>query len=109
MIRGMTGFVSAQFSSDKIKCSVEVKSLNHRYFDVNYFLPIGFGSAESKIRQIIQKQIQRGRVTVSLKVLQKPAQIISINKEAIKKYKANNPQNPGEHLKAVEITIGVTN
>jgi uncharacterized protein (TIGR00255 family) len=86
MIKGMTGFGSAQWSSGKIKALVEVKSLNHRYFDITYYLPVGFGAIEDKIRQLAQKYIERGRVTISIKVTQKPTQEVVLNKEAVRKY-----------------------
>ncbi len=37
MIKGMTGFGSAEISSGSTKGIVEVKSVNHRYLDVGYF------------------------------------------------------------------------
>lgn len=86
MIRGMTGFGGVQLQWKKVKLVVEAKSLNHRYFDIALYLPGGFGSLESKIQQIAQKHIERGRVTVSVKVTQKPSQDIVLNKEVIQKY-----------------------
>lgn len=86
MIKGMTGFGSSEISTGDIKAIIEVKSLNHRYFDINFFLPIGFGSVENKIKQAVQKQIERGRVTVSIKITEKPMQAIVLNKSAVKKY-----------------------
>jgi uncharacterized protein (TIGR00255 family) len=86
MIRGMTGFGSAQLSSGGIKGIVEIKSLNHRYFDISYYLPIGFGSIESKIRQMIQSDIERGRVTISIKITEKPHQSVALNKEAVQQH-----------------------
>ena len=82
----MTGFGNAHLSTNKIKATVEIKSLNHRYFDINYYLPIGFSSMEEKIRQIVQRQIERGRITVSIKITQKPAQNIVLNKDIVRKY-----------------------
>lgn len=86
MIKGMTGFGSAQLMWKKVKLVAEVKSLNHRYFDIAFYLPGGFGSLESKIQQIAQKYIERGRVTVSIKIAQKPSQDIVVNKEVVRKY-----------------------
>lgn len=65
---------------------VEAKSLNHRYFDIAYYLPGGFGSLENKIQQLAQKHIERGRVTVSVKITHKPAEEIILNKDAVRKY-----------------------
>ncbi len=86
MIKGMTGFGSAQLTKDKIKAHVEIKTLNHRYFDINFYLPSGFGSLENKIRQILQKKMERGRVTVTVKITQKAEQNILFNQKIVHKY-----------------------
>ncbi|MGE0267808.1 MAG: YicC/YloC family endoribonuclease [Candidatus Omnitrophota bacterium] len=86
MIKGMTGFGCSQIASGEMKAIVEIKSLNHRYLDINFYLPIGFGSIEQSIRQLIQKYIERGRVTVSIKIIDKPSQTIICHKDTIKKH-----------------------
>jgi uncharacterized protein (TIGR00255 family) len=86
MIKGMTGFGSVQLTKNKIKLLIEIKTLNHRYFDVNFYLPSGFGSLETKIRQVLQKKIERGRVTVVVKIIQKAEQDIVLNQQIIHKY-----------------------
>lgn len=86
MIKGMTGFGSSPFVVGKIRGLIEVKSLNHRYLDVGCYLPLGFGSVEDKIRQITHRHLERGKITVSVKVTEKPTQQIYLNKEAVKDY-----------------------
>lgn len=84
MIKGMTGFGSCELTSGSIKAIVEIKSLNHRYFDISYYLPIGFGSIEQKLRQLVQKSVHRGRVTVAVKITEKPTQTVIFHKEVVK-------------------------
>lgn len=86
MIRGMTGFGSAQFSDGNFKAVVEIKSLNHRYLDVVYYLPAGFSVAENKIRVLIQKNIERGRISVFLKLFHKSQTEIFLNTKAVSQY-----------------------
>lgn len=86
MIKGMTGFGAAQISTGQVKGIVEIKTVNHRYFDASYYLPIGFGSLENKIQQILSKEIKRGRVTVSVKITQKPGNMVSLNEHAVENY-----------------------
>lgn len=86
MIKGMTGFGSAQLTKDKIKATVEIKTLNHRYFDVNYYLPSGFGSLESKIRLLLQKKMERGRITITVRITQKAEQDVVLNQGVLQKY-----------------------
>jgi len=89
MIKGMTGFGQAQLSAGKVKALIEVKSVNHRYLDINYFLPVGFGSIESKIRQMIQQDFHRGRVTVSMKITQKDEAKAVLNKDVVRMHLRN--------------------
>lgn len=86
MIKGMTGFGHAVFSKGKIKAAVELKSVNHKYLDVTYYLPNGFGAMESRIKSVLQKSIQRGRVTASLRFLEKPDNVITLHKDTVKSY-----------------------
>lgn len=86
MINGMTGFGSAQAASGRTKVLIEIKSLNHRYFDVNYYLPIGFSDLENRILQMVKQNIARGRVSISIKILEKPEQTVRLNKAVVKKY-----------------------
>ncbi len=86
MIKGMTGFGSTEISSTQIKGMVEVKSVNHRYLDIGYFLPPGFSLFEDKIRQIIQKKTSRGRISVIVKVSLKEPPTVSFNKKVIQTY-----------------------
>ncbi|MDD3374177.1 MAG: YicC family protein [Candidatus Omnitrophica bacterium] len=86
MIKGMTGFGSAEISSGATKGIVEVKSVNHRYLDVGYFLPPGFMLLEDKIRKLVQKDIFRGRISIVMKITKKEAPTVSFNKKVIQTY-----------------------
>ncbi len=86
MIKGMTGFGTAQLHEEKFKGIVEIKSVNHRYLDVVCYLPGGFSSLEDKIRALIHKSMERGRITVSLKIMDKPTQTVQFSKEIVKTY-----------------------
>jgi len=86
MIKGMTGFSSVEISCGAMKAVLEIRSVNHRYLDVAYFLPLGFTSCEDRMRQMIQKVIARGRVTVSMKIVKKQEPAITFNKSVVKAY-----------------------
>jgi len=89
MIYGMTGFGQAQLSTGKIKALIEIKSVNHRYLDITYFLPAGFASTEDKLRQVIQKNLNRGRVTVSVKITHKDEAEAVLHKNVAKTHLRN--------------------
>jgi len=86
MITGMTGFGAAEITFGKVKGVVEIKTVNHRYLDVAYYLPVGFSSLEDKIQKIIDSSMKRGRVTVSVKITERPHTNIVLNQDAVKRY-----------------------
>ncbi len=86
MITGMTGFGASEITFGKVKGVVEIKTVNHRYLDVAFYLPVGFSSTEDKIQKIISQKINRGRVTVSVKITERPHTDILLNQEAVKRY-----------------------
>jgi uncharacterized protein (TIGR00255 family) len=62
----MTGFGQGQIRTDGIFCRVEVRSINHRFFDVNIRLPKKFASLEGRFRQEIQNRFSRGKFDLNL-------------------------------------------
>jgi uncharacterized protein (TIGR00255 family) len=86
MIVGMTGFGACEVTVGKFKGLVEIKTVNHRYLDVAFYLPSGFTSFEEKIQKVVASGIKRGRVTVSVKIIEKPHVSIHLNEDAVKQY-----------------------
>lgn len=64
MIKSMTGFGRGEKHQDSRKFTVEMKAVNHRYFDVNIKLPKKFSFFEAAIRNVLKTYIQRGKVDV---------------------------------------------
>lgn len=62
MIKSMTGFGRCELSNEKRKITVELKSVNHRYLDVNIRMPKKLNFFESAIRTLLKKYMQRGKV-----------------------------------------------
>ncbi len=62
MIKSMTGFGRCENHQGSRKFTVEMKAVNHRYFDVNIKIPKKFGFFESAIRNVLKTYIQRGKV-----------------------------------------------
>ncbi len=62
MINSMTGFGRYEYLQDDKKFTVEMKAVNHRYFDVNIKMPKKFSFFESAIRSLLKEYIQRGKV-----------------------------------------------
>ncbi|MEF2852577.1 MAG: YicC/YloC family endoribonuclease [Lachnospiraceae bacterium] len=64
MIKSMTGFGRCEHVQGNRKFTVEIKAVNHRYFDVNIKMPKKFNFFESAIRSVMKEYIQRGKVDV---------------------------------------------
>jgi uncharacterized protein (TIGR00255 family) len=74
MIKSMTGFASATREAEQATTSVTVKTVNHRFLDVQFRLPQSLAAAESSLRAIIQRVVARGRVEVTVHVqLRRPS------------------------------------
>lgn len=86
MIIGMTGFGASDMALGQVKGAVEIKTVNHRYLDVAFYLPVGFSSLEDKIQKMIAASMNRGRVTVSVKITERPHTHILFHKEVVKRY-----------------------
>ncbi len=62
----MTGFGRAAVENEKYRISLEIKSLNHRYCDINIRMPHQLNAFEDVVRQAIKNRCQRGRFEVYL-------------------------------------------
>lgn len=60
----MTGFSRVQVATDRGVITVEIKSVNHRYLDVQFRLPRGLLVIEESLKSCLTKWISRGRVEV---------------------------------------------
>ncbi|MCM1303737.1 MAG: YicC family protein [Lachnospiraceae bacterium] len=64
MIKSMTGFGRCEIVENNRKFTVEMKSVNHRYLDVNIKMPKALGIFEAAIRTELKNDISRGKVDV---------------------------------------------
>ncbi len=67
MTRSMTAFDRSELQDENGRFVLELRSVNHRYLDVNLRLPEDLRSAETKIREVIAKYLSRGKVDCSVK------------------------------------------
>ena len=68
MIRSMTGFGTAEGAVGGAHVSVEVRSVNHRFFNPSIKLPPSLSRWETEVREALRKAIGRGHVTVTARV-----------------------------------------
>jgi uncharacterized protein (TIGR00255 family) len=65
MISSMTGFGAADGTIGDARASVEIRTVNHRFFSPNLKLPAAFSRWEGEIREILRQKIARGHVTLT--------------------------------------------
>lgn len=64
MIKSMTGFGRCEVQKDARKFTVELKSVNHRYLDVNIRMPKKLNFFETSIRTLLKSYANRGKVDI---------------------------------------------
>ena len=68
MIRSMTGFGRAQASVEGYNITVEIRSVNNRYFDFYAKMPRTYSFLEEKVKSLLSTEISRGKVECSLQI-----------------------------------------
>lgn len=67
-MKSMTSFGYAEYSCDNYMLSMEIKSVNSRFLEINCLMPPVFSAYESEITELIKKNAQRGHVDLYLKL-----------------------------------------
>lgn len=70
----MTGYGQAAIEAQRFECRVEIKSLNSKFFELNLRMPRNLQYKELELRRDLQKQIERGTVSVFINVNYKLAE-----------------------------------
>ena len=64
MIYSMTGYGQGTYSDESTSLSIEIKSVNSRYLDINIRMPRKIGKYEEYVKSIIKEEISRGKVDI---------------------------------------------
>ncbi len=64
----MTGFGLASTDYGNVKFSVEIKSLNSKFLELNLKLPRAYSDKELLLRNICSKEIERGKVSIAINI-----------------------------------------
>ncbi len=89
MISSMTGFARSEKGYLWGHVSCEIRSVNHRYLELNIKLPDALRVAEGKLREILKSQLGRGKVDVLIYVKQEPGQTGEIDEHALRSLAAS--------------------
>ena len=90
MIRSMTGYGRAQATVDNMNITVELKSVNHRFFEFFARVPRSFNFLEEKLKNFARTKIVRGKVEmyVTVEMVDTSLTEIEINREYTNAYVA---------------------
>lgn len=66
MVTSMTGFGRGKVSEQDFDITVEIKSVNHRYFEYSSRMPRAYQFIDEKIKSLLSSRISRGKVEVSV-------------------------------------------
>jgi uncharacterized protein (TIGR00255 family) len=88
MIKSMTGYGLAANDYSRAKYTVEIKSLNSKFLELSLKLPKSFSDKEFLLRNECSKQIERGKVNISINVeyAETTLKTSSINQPLLKHY-----------------------
>lgn len=88
MIKSMTGFGKHTLSCEKYDINVEIKSINSKYFDINYRLPKIISTIEISSRTQLQNILIRGKVDIRIEInIHTITKHPSINVDLIEEYR----------------------
>lgn len=89
MVLSMTGFGRGKAAAESWEVSVELKTLNHRYLDINLRLQKSLSYLEEEVRKHLKRHIVRGRteVCISLKNLGGSLVEITLNEGVLEAYR----------------------
>ena len=88
MIKSMTGYGRGEIKGKGYYITVEIKSLNHRFLDINCRMNKLLSGLEEKVREFVSKQIVRGRIELNIgfEVYERSINVIEIDENLLSEY-----------------------
>ena len=89
MVLSMTGYGRARLTLHGRDITVEIKSVNSRYFEYSSRLPRGYSFLEDKLKKLVNGKIARGKAELNLTIVnvEAPDTVITPNVELARQYK----------------------
>ena len=88
MIKSMTGFGKGEIKFQGGSIIVEIKTVNHKFFDASLKLPETIAPFEDRIKEVLQKKISRGKINANIIYDNSGSkdEVITINRKLAKSY-----------------------
>jgi uncharacterized protein (TIGR00255 family) len=86
-MKSMTGYGYYELENKKMHASIDLKSYNHRYLDIQINLPVYLNPLELKLREYLSSRINRGRVELVLRFTEMDEELdIQVDKNIARAY-----------------------
>lgn len=106
MIRSMTGFGTAEGTVGAARVTVEVRSVNHRFFNPTIKLPSAFARWEGEVREALRARVARGHVTLFARAEHNATVGATIDEEKFAAYVAQLRLLQARHGLTGELDVG---
>ncbi len=103
MIKSMTGYGRCEAADEKHRFTVEMKSVNNRYLDMNIRMPRRLNALEASIRSLLKERLFRGKVDIFISMEDRAESSVCI------KYNATLAAEYVSHLKQMAAQFGLEN
>ncbi len=90
MVRSMTAFARQTFSMQGGELVVVVRSVNHRFFDLNLKLPESLQVFEWKIRNLFKNELKRGKIDCTFSYNNQQNDVLSLDETVLKELRNNH-------------------
>ena len=101
----MTGFGAADGTVGDAPASVEIRTVNHRFFSPNLKLPSAFARWEGEIRELLRQKIARGHVTLTARVDRQTASGSVIDQVRLAQYASELKELQKKHSLGGEVDL----
>jgi len=107
MILSMTGFAAASRTLSRCTLSIELRSVNSRYLDINFRLPEELRAIESQLRETLMARVNRGKLECRMSIVDLPAaqRELELNAELVTRLAAAGRQVQGLVGEARPLTV----
>ena len=82
----MTGFGKADFFDDRFEITIEIKSVNSRFFDAKFYFPRELFFLENNFKAILNNKINRGKVETRITFNDKQMPELTLDEAKLKSY-----------------------
>lgn len=105
MINSMTGYGTAEGLVGQTRVTVEVRTVNHRFFNSSIKLPSAFSAWDGEVREALRRHIARGHVSLSARIERAEESPIQIDEARFSAYVAQLRELGERHGLASELDL----